>query len=520
MARGPNRLGPILALAVLLLVGSLLVFPMMGVGDADSRDSANENLENVRLVAIDEDSQRLLWPYTSRRKSFDSATLPINVVIKHDPEFVRYLLTETDDNQWNVTEAKSNDTLENDTEGNAEVSGQTATVPGNDTEAGTDGTIPNETIPNDAIANGSISNDTLANKTIPNGTIANQTISNDTIANVSEAEENSSDVESGVVINKTSVEWTDADGSTRYTYVHTSGTDEGQWQDEYYQLHDGTYLGSRYHIRMYEGGSGENTWTAIQVHGEHWDWFRLRHTVDSVDTAQDHLESEFRSSSIRFEIGRNWLANPGPLDSDGWVTMIELSYQDLQQPLVLFGPVLFFGLAFGRLTGGWSARKLHETVRDWLAEEYPQPQYLLLMGALVLVVLGVRVGAVGVESSAPWLSPKAIAAVFYVILVIGTPALAIFFARGLHPGESALAAAIGFGSGIVADYLYLEISVLPVEVVIHRTVLVVAVAVIAAGGASNPNGSIRDDGPFWNDLLVIGAITWIIALLIPLLDLL
>lgn len=505
MARGPNRPGPILALAVLLLVGSLLALPMMGVGDADSRDSANEELENVRLVAVDEDSHRLLWPYTSRQKSFDSATLPINVVVKHDPEFVRYLLTETDDNQWNVTETKSNDTLENDTDGNAGASGKTATVPGNDTEAGTNGTIPNGTIPNDAIANGSLSD---------------ETISNDTIANASEADENSTDVESGVVINKTSVAWTDADGSTRYTYVHASGTDEGQWQDEYYQLHDGTYLGSRYHIRMYEGGSGENSWTAIQVHGEHWDWFRLRHTVDSVDTAQDHLESEFRSSSIRFEIGRNWLSNPGPLDSDGWVTMIEISYQDLQQPLALVGPLLFFGLAFGGLSGGWSTRKLHETVRDWLAEEYPQPQYLLLIGVLVLVVLGVRVGAVGVESSAPWLSPKAIAAVFYVILVVGTPALAIFFARGLQPGESALAAAIGFGSGIVADYLYLDISVLPVEVVIHRTVLVVAVAVIAAGGASNPNGSIRDDGPFWNDLLVIGAITWIIALLIPLLDLL
>jgi len=71
-----------------------------------------------------------------------------------------------------------------------------------------------------------------------------------------------------------------ADGSTRYAYV-AMGHDPtgGTWLDESYQLHDGEYLGSRHHIRAYASPDSDDQWTAMQTHREHWDWFRLSHTV-------------------------------------------------------------------------------------------------------------------------------------------------------------------------------------------------------------------------------------------------
>ena len=437
-----------LAIATIVVVVLLLSSPSTGLGETDAHNA--DAPPNVRLVSIQEDSSRLLWPYTSRQRSFDTATLPINVIVKHDPSFVRSILMESDTVEWTVT----------------------------------------ENVSAERIANGSSD------------------------GNASTA------VESGVTINGTRIEWTDADGSTRYTYVHANGTGEGRWIDEYVQLHDGTYLGSRYHIRMYEGGSGPNAWTAMQVHREHWDWFRLRHTVDSVDGAREYIEAEFRNSPIRLEIGRTWFANRGPLDSDGWVTTIELFYRDLRQPMILFGPVFLFGFVATGLTGNSLLRAIRSALGTWLDDERFDVRHLVLLVSLFSVVLGVRVGAVAVENWAPGLSPKIIAGVFYPMLVVGTPVVAIAFARGLDQGASAVAAAVGFGMGILADYVYLDVAALPVEVVVHRAILVGAVAVFAAAGASESPVGIRDDGVSANTLLVIGAIVWIGALLIPLLDLL
>jgi hypothetical protein len=51
------------------------------------------------------------------------------------------------------------------------------------------------------------------------------------------------------------VSWQRARGSSRYTYVEVDG--EGRWIDESYQLHAGTYFGSRQHVRAYEDPQGE-----------------------------------------------------------------------------------------------------------------------------------------------------------------------------------------------------------------------------------------------------------------------
>lgn len=92
------------------------------------------------------------------------------------------------------------------------------------------------------------------------------------------------------------VDWDDAAGSTRYTYIDaTPHGGEAEWIDESYQLHDGTYLGSRAHIRAY--ANEDDNWTAIQAHEEYFDWFRLRHTVtDSNDAA---VASKTTSSTSR-----------------------------------------------------------------------------------------------------------------------------------------------------------------------------------------------------------------------------
>ena len=94
-----------------------------------------------------------------------------------------------------------------------------------------------------------------------------------------------------------SLRWRHAHGAGRYTYVGT-GDGEGRWHSSQYQLHVGTYLGSRHHVRAFAPDK-KSSWTALQAHSEYWDWFRLRHTVTDVHGTADVLESAFRDSDAR-----------------------------------------------------------------------------------------------------------------------------------------------------------------------------------------------------------------------------
>lgn len=78
------------------------------------------------------------------------------------------------------------------------------------------------------------------------------------------------------------IEWGLGHGANRYTFVRTP--DGGWWMAQSEQLRDGSYFGSQYHLRIYAPASSDR-WTAIQAHHEHYDWFRLRHTVDTVSGA-------------------------------------------------------------------------------------------------------------------------------------------------------------------------------------------------------------------------------------------
>lgn len=431
--------GRILALLTFVVVVAALAANPIGLGESTPAPEPGAPT-GMPLTDVNDQSEHLLWPYTSRGKSAPTATLPINVIVDRNAAFVRYLLTQTGEARWEVVENRT-------------------------------------------------------------GGVRNATDRN-----------TSSGVESGVIINGTAVRWTNAEGSTRYTYVYDARADRGRWMDETYQLHHGTYFGARSHIRMYEGGTGGTRWTAIQVHREHWDWFRLRHTVGSVDRAQDRLESEFRTSTVDLEITRTWYNNGGALDADGWITSIGVPAGGLR-PMVLSG----VGLVAVVAVSGWSVRgtgaRLRNKLRNVVDAPAADPRYVLLLSSLALLVIGVRLGAIAVERTAPGLSPKVIAAVFYPILVVGAPACGVLLSRGLAPGESALSAAFGFGAGNVADFLYIDMAVVPLEVVLHRTVLITTIAVLAAGGAVDGDGR-------WNELLTVGSIVWVVALLIPLFDLL
>jgi len=120
-----------------------------------------------------------------------------------------------------------------------------------------------------------------------------------------------------------------ADGSTRYAYV-AMGHDPtgGTWLDESYQLHDGEYLGSRHHIRAYASPDSDDQWTAMQTHREHWDWFRLSHTVTSAEDSQRYVEREFMDRRYVSSVSRDHLGNDRGFDSDGWVTIIDLNGDD------------------------------------------------------------------------------------------------------------------------------------------------------------------------------------------------
>ncbi|MFC6730926.1 hypothetical protein ACFQDG_19925, partial [Natronoarchaeum mannanilyticum] len=128
--------------------------------------------------------------------------------------------------------------------------------------------------------------------------------------------------------NGTAVAWESARGATRYTYVanvaREDGTPAGYWMAESGQFHDGDYLGSRYHVRLYEPIDDEERWVAMQAHQEHWDWFGLRHSVDSNERAQQYVEADFMGQPFVDSVSREYYATSDPLDTDGWVTEIEL----------------------------------------------------------------------------------------------------------------------------------------------------------------------------------------------------
>lgn len=283
------------------------------------------------------------------------------------------------------------------------------------------------------------------------------------------------------------ISWSRAEGSTRYT--HLVAGDDGRWIDESYQLHAGTYLGSRQHIRAYEDPQGE--WTAVQIHEEHWDWFRLRHTVMGVSDPQRELEREFMDERYVDRVVRMPFEN-GRADSDGWATGVHL-----------VGTVLSLFLAGVTFQTRRVRREATRFVRRRRRE-------IALGAALFGLFVGIRIAGVAAEQAFPGLNPKVIAGGLYLLLVAGTPGITHRLGRGSTATWAFAFATLGLGAAFVVDYAAVGVSVVPLRVVLHRGAVLLAVGLVALGAARATSD--RDLTP----PLTVGLAGWAIALLAPL----
>jgi hypothetical protein len=277
------------------------------------------------------------------------------------------------------------------------------------------------------------------------------------------------------------VAWNEARGATRYTYFETD--DGGVWTDESYQLHAGTYLGKRSHIRAYDEPTGE--WTAVQIHEEHWDWFRLRHTVTGISEPRRDLEGAFMDDRTDRTVVRLPFGNE-TADGDGWASGIYLAGAAV--------PALLFGLG----------RRSRTPFGD-LLRSVDRREFALAVGLFGLYT-AVRWLGVGAETLLS-MPPKVAAAPLYAALVVGAPAIAYRFGRSADgTGAWAFALAVlGLGAAIVVDFAAMGVAVLPLRIVLHRAAVLLAVGLIAVGGSTSR------ERPVWNPL-AFGLASWALVL--------
>ncbi|MFC6836056.1 hypothetical protein [Halomarina ordinaria] len=364
-----------------------------------------------------------LWPYTSKRQDFSTRTLALNVVVLDDPTTVRAAMTDDTAVDWQVNNT-------------------------------TDGPV-NESAPAENATNGTFE-----------------------------------DAPFEVVDDR--LVWRDAHGATRYTYVEPAGADpeaggDGEWLRERYQLHDGTYLGARDHVRAYAPPGAD--WTAMQAHSEHWDWFRLRHTVSGISDAQRRVEVDFMDAPFVDEVIRVNLGNGGTADGDGWASVVRFV------PSASVPAAALLLLPVGRHLG---LRFDGEGVRSAAAALAPA---VVPAG----LYLGVRVGGIALEGILGGVTPKVAAGLLYPVLAFGVPAAAVASSRACDRGTAFTLVAVGLGVAVVLDYALLGVASLPIRVVLHRGAVLLAAGILAAGGAASDRRTVA-----------LGAACWVTALVLPL----
>ncbi|WP_408959669.1 hypothetical protein [Natrinema sp. 74] len=436
------------------------------------------------LISFD-DSESGFWRYLSPSTAFRKRS-PINVVVRGDVTDVEAALTEADGGHWSAV---------NESE-EAALPDTYALFGGNDsdeTRAG-NGTATNESPPN---ANG-----TNNSSAIPSD--RNRTESEPTRGRLPD------------------LEWGEADGGIRYAYVDPGPNESGHWTTETLQLEDGTYYGQRYHIRLYESPNADDDWIAMQTHSEHFDWFTLRHRVHGSQDAQRNVESDFMAHpaiDVQDDVSRIYLDNGNSSDADGWATLVELAG-------LIVVPTLVGVRASGR-DGSTSSETEHasrltertpaaiddrltDVDRRRLAAAYDRLEagHLLLALAVVALLLGVRAGGIFLERHAAFLTPHQIAALLYPVIGVGIPAATYLIARGLTRRlDAAVVAAGSLAAAIWLDYGMLGVDTLPVDVVVQRMLVVVALGLIAGGAAER---AARDAKI--NDMLLVGTAMWLVVL--------
>jgi len=242
-----------------------------------------------------------------------------------------------------------------------------------------------------------------------------------------------------------------------------------------YQLHRGDYLGRQHHLRVCEL---DNHRVAIQAHTEHWDWLLLTHVVDSLEGARVEIEQEFMGRPFVEEVYRAHYANGDTHDADGWATVIRLAL------------LLPIAVSFRSTAERWNTPENRRRVA--LAASLPG----VFLGVRGLGILAEQSLSVPVESLVP---------VLYPLVVVGMPGVAYLFGRRLDATEAFTIAAAAVAVAVRLDYSLLGISVLPVAIVVHRAVAVVALASLAAGA--------RPASDTDRNVLVIGLGLWFAVML-------
>jgi len=273
--------------------------------------------------------------------------------------------------------------------------------------------------------------------------------------------------------------WQHAHGSVRYTYVETDSGEE-QWLAQQYQLHIGTYLGSRHHVRAF-APSEESSWTALQAHSEYWDWFRLRHTVTDIRGTADMLESEFEGSDVE-TVERRHEQNARGLDR-GIVVVVSTLV-----PLLV----------------GITTRKDWASIDEALSKPTNRDQAMVVFGLAAGIPLGVRAVGIGLEDAIPLVTPKLFVVMLYPCLAIGLPVAVAWYAADLPGWLGAPAAGVGLALGFTLEFAMLGL-VPPDQILTHRLLMVAALGALAVGG-----------GDRRSLFTIAGAAVWIWGLIAPL----
>jgi hypothetical protein len=447
----------LLVAGILVLAGTYLTAGGLGV---PTLDPAEENTPTDDQLVEPVDNGSKLWPYTSRGKTTKQRTLATNVIIIGNDTRIKRLLTQQSELEWELAPAE-NETTANETTNESDVVEAPTPIAANET---------------------------------------NFTVANDTDTQP-------------VTLKRRGLGWSDTHGATRYTYIDArSVSGKAGWVREAYQIHAGEYFGSRSHIRAYT--TPATNWTAIQVHREYFDWFRLRHTVTGIQPSRNALESNFLEKPFVEEVRREYHGvNRGW--NDGWLSEIRL---------VPAAALLFLGGLLTRETHR-SLQQEGKRVVGWLRDNI---RGFVMGGGLIALVLGVRSGAILFENTLPTVDPKVAFALLYPVLAVGLPILAFVFAQPfgatsrftrlqrvakrlgqpLDPLYAFGFAAVGLAVAFVLDFGGIGVSKIPVQLVLHRVGLACGLGLIAAGSAH-----IDERGA---GLLVLGILGWVVGLSMPL----
>ena len=108
--------------------------------------------------------------------------------------------------------------------------------------------------------------------------------------------------------------WKNASGGNQYVYIdNTAHGGIAYWQTTSYQLEEGSYFGTRHHVRVFSGSYDSHGqfdhWSVGAVHKEQWNGFG--HTILSWESAETELKNDLNGKTGVGSIGNLSIGNSG-----------------------------------------------------------------------------------------------------------------------------------------------------------------------------------------------------------------